>query len=102
MSDDKIVEFTKISQENKSNKAGTIEERVVNCMSNGDNCNCMYCNYRKQAAQMVVDFLAGDIVTFEKNQGARFCTFDLKDILFKAIYIIKEHEKEGNGEEDNK
>ena len=49
---------------------------------------------------MVVDFLSRDMINFEKNAGARFCTFDLKDIFFKAIKEIKKMEKEPNGEED--
>ena len=97
--DDNVVDFMKRLDESKSDGATSVEERVVQCMSNKD-CECMYCNYRKSAASMVVDFLARDVVAFEKNSNARFCTFDLKEILFKAILEIKEMEKTPNGEED--
>ena len=97
--DDNIINFGKALNASNSNKASTIEERVINCMSSED-CECMYCNYRNSAAQMVVEFLAKDITTFEKNHGAKFCTFDLKDIFFKAIYKVKEWEKEPSGGEE--
>ena len=99
MSDDNIVDFGKVLNESKSDNAKTGEERVVQCMSNGD-CECMYCKYRNSAVEMLVDFLSRDMVTFEKNSGAKFCTFDLKDIFFKAIMEIKKMEKEPDGEKD--
>lgn len=98
MSDDNIVDFGKVLNESKSDNAVSIEERVVQCMSNKE-CECKYCSYRKNAAEMVVEFLSRDVITFEKNTGSRFCTFDLKDILFKAIMEIKDMEKEGSDEE---
>ena len=100
--DDNIVDFGKILGKSKSDNALSVEERVVQCMENDTNepCECMYCTYRHGAAEMVVDFLSRDMINFEKNAGARFCTFDLKDIFFKAIKEIKKMEKEPNGEED--
>lgn len=100
MSDDEcnLVNFGKALSESKSDKAVSIEDRVVQCMSN-DECECMYCSYRNKAASMVVDFLSRDMVTFEKNSNAKMCTFDLKDIFFKAIMEIKRMEKEPDGEE---
>lgn len=100
MSDDNIVDFGKALGENNSNKAASIEERVINCMSTGDDCECMYCNYRNNASQMVVEFLAKDITNFENNSGAKMCTYDLKDIFFKAIYKVKEWEKESSESEE--
>ena len=99
MSDDNIVDFGKVLNESKSDNADSVEKRVVQCMSNKD-CECMYCNYRNSAASMAVDFIARDIMTFEKNSGARFCTFDLKDIFFKAILEIKKMEKENADDEE--
>ena len=96
--DENLVCFTKIHEESKSNNATSVEDRVMNCMSNED-CKCMYCNYKNNAADMVVEFLSRDIMTFEKNNGARFCTYDLKDIFFKAIMEIKKMEKEGDDSE---
>lgn len=100
MSDDNIIDFGKALNENNSNKAETIEKRVVNCSANKD-CKCIYCNYRNNAAEMVTEFLSKDMALFEKNNGAKFCTFDLKDIFFKAIYIVKEWEKEPNGDKED-
>ena len=102
MSDDEdnVVQFGKVLNESKSNNAVSVEERVVNCMSN-DKCECLYCNYRKNAATMMIDMLSRDVINFEKNSGTKFCTFDLKDIFFKAIMEIKKLEKEPNGEEDS-
>ena len=96
--DDNVVDFGKVLNESKSDNAVSVEKRVVQCMSNKD-CECMYCNYRNNAATMAVDFIARDIITFEKNSGTRFCTFDLKDIFFKAILEIKKMEKEGDEDE---
>lgn len=95
MSDDEdnVVCFTKALNETRPYKVLTIQERVISCMMNPE-CKCMYCVYKKTAAQMVVDFLARDVVTFEKNSGAKFCTYDLKDILFQSIHEIKDMEKE--------
>lgn len=93
-----IVDFGKASGEAKSNGAVDIETRVLQCMKN-EECECMYCNYRIVASEMVVDFLSRDVVNFENNTGGRMCTFDLKDILFKAIMNIKQMEKDGQQEE---
>lgn len=98
MSDDNVFQFKKVHDEAKSNKAISIEDRVIQCMSNKD-CECLYCNYRNNAAQMAVDFIAMDIVAFEKNSNVKFCTFDMKDIFFKAILEIKKMEREPDGEE---
>ena len=99
MSDDNIINFGKVLSESKSDNATSVEDRVVQCMSN-DDCKCMYCNYRNSAASMVVDFLSRDMIAFENNSKARFCTFDLKDIFFKAIMEIKSMEKEPDGTEE--
>ena len=104
MSDDNLIDFGKVLNESKSDNAETVEGRVVQCMDNNSKgeCECMYCKYRNNAAEMVVDFLSRDMITFEKNAGARFCTFDLKDIFFKAIMEIKKMEKEpDNGEKES-
>lgn len=93
MSDDNIVELGKARDEAKSEKAGSIEERVLQCMSN-DECACMYCNYKKTAATMMVDILARDIYQFENNTGGSMCTFDMKVIFFNAINEIKKMEKD--------
>jgi hypothetical protein len=95
MSDENIVDFGKALNTKNSNNAETIEDRVINCMQNKGECECMYCNYRKSAATMVVEFLAKDISNFENNSGAKVCTYDLKDVLFKAIYEVKKWEQEG-------
>ena len=97
--DDNVVDFGKVLNESQSNNAVSIEKRVVQCMTNQD-CECMYCSYKENAATMAVDFIARDLLTFEKNSGAKFCTFDLKDIFFKAIMEIKKMEKEPDDEED--
>ena len=86
--------------EARSDSASTVEERVIQCMSNED-CECTYCNYRHNSASMVVDFLSRDMIAFEKNHKTRFCTFDLKDIFFKAIMEIKRMEKDPDGDEEN-
>lgn len=101
MSDDdgNVVDFGKALSESKSDKSVSIEDRVNNCAENKD-CECMYCNYKKHAADMVIEFLSRDIITFEKNNRAQFCTYDIKDIFFKAIMEVKELEKEGNGEQE--
>ena len=98
--DDNGVQFGKILDESKSNNAKSVEERVVQCMANG-NCECLYCTYRKNAATMMIDMLSRDVIAFEKNSKTRFCTFDLKDVFFKAILEIKRMEKEPNAEEDS-
>lgn len=95
MSDDNVVDFGKALKETKSNNAQSIEERVIQCMTN-DDCECMYCNYKATAAEMVIDFLSRDMLNFETNLGGQCCTYDLKDIFFKAILKIKELEKSNN------
>ena len=95
--EENLVCFGKVLDESKSDNAVSVEDRVIQCMSNKD-CKCKYCNYKKHAADMVVDFLARDIMTFEKNNNAKFCTYDLKDMFFKAIMEIKKMEKEDNVE----
>lgn len=83
MSDGEIVDFNKALSESKSDNAGSVEERVIQCMENNSkgDCGCMYCTYRESAASMMVDFLSRDMVQFEKNTGARLCTLDLKTPL---------------------
>ena len=99
MSDDgNVVDFSKALSEAKSDKAVTIEERVANCMECED-CSCKYCNYKKHAANMIVEFLSRDVLTFEKNNNASLCTYDLKDIFSRAIKEVKKLEKEDYGEE---
>ncbi len=61
-----------------------------------DDCKCSYCDYRLQAAKMVVDFLSQDMYNFENNTGAKMCSFDMKDVLFKAIFEVKDMEKATN------
>ena len=63
MSDDNIVDFGKRLSENTSEKAETIESRVIQCLSN-PGCQCKYCTYREKAAKMMVDILARDIYQF--------------------------------------
>ena len=99
MADDNIVDFGKMLNESKSDNAETVEDRVVQCMTN-DDCDCMYCTYKKSAALMVVEFISKDMVNFEKNTKSHFSTFDLKDIFFKAIMEIKKMEKEPEGGEE--
>lgn len=99
MSDDNIVEFKKKVKENTENNKDTIEERVIKCATT-PNCTCMYCTYKKGAAEMVMEFLAMDVMNFEKKTGANFCTYDLKEVLFESIMHVKELEKDiVNGEE---
>ena len=93
--DDNLIDFKKRLGANNSNKAESIEKRIINCASQKD-CECKYCAYKKQAAEMVVDFLSRDINSFESSSDAKCCTFDLKDVFFKAIYVVKELENEGN------
>ena len=100
MSDDNIVDFGKRLDESKSNNAVSIEDRVINCMEN-DPCECMYCGYKTGAAQMVIEFLSRDMMNFENNSGGQMATYDLKDILFKAILEIKKLEKEPDGSEED-
>lgn len=97
--DENLVCFTKVHKESKSDKAVSVEDRVLNCMSNPD-CNCKYCGYKKHAASMVIDFLARDIMQFEKNSNSKMCTYDLKDVFFKAIKEVKEMEKDGKEEQE--
>ena len=92
--DDNLVNFNKAFEESKSNNAPSVEERVIQCMSTS-NCNCKYCTYKKNAADMVVDFIARDIMTFEKNTNSKMCTYDMKEILIKAVMRIKDLEKDG-------
>lgn len=99
MSDCNIVDFGKAKDESASENAPSIEERVLKCMENQD-CKCMYCTYRENASEMLIDFLASDIVNFENNTKARLCTYDMKEILFAAINKIKEMEREPNGSEE--
>lgn len=93
MSDDNILNFNKILDQTKSNKDETLKDRFMNCIAKEGKCKCQYCNYSKHAAEMIVEFLAEDIWNYQKKTGAVFSTFDLKDILFKAIYEVKEFEK---------
>ena len=48
---------------------------------------------------MAVDFIAQDIMTWEKNNGMKICTHDLKEIFFDAIQYLNEMEK-NDKEED--
>ncbi len=48
---------------------------------------------------MAVEFISRDMMTFEGNNRAEFCTFDIKDIFFKAIMKIKDMEKEEDAED---
>lgn len=96
--DENLVCFNKALDESKSNNAVTIEDRVLKCAENKD-CKCKYCVYKNNAATMIVDFLARDVMLFEQNSGSQMCTYDLKDILFKAIMEIKDMEKDTSGEE---
>lgn len=96
--DDNVVNFGKLLSESKSTNAGTLEERVIQCMyneQNGEECKCMYCVYKDGAAKMVVDFLANDFMNFENNTKGELSTYDLKDIFFKAIHLVKEMENRG-------
>lgn len=92
MSDENIVDLTKRRSEEVSNN-GSISERVINCAKNKD-CGCMYCTYKNGAAQMVYDIVAEDAYMFEEKNKAELSTYDLKDILFKAIYKVKDLEKD--------
>ena len=94
MSDDSnIVDFTKRLGANNSNNAKSIEERIVNCASQRD-CSCMYCNYNKDAAEIIVEVLSRDINECEDETGAKVCTYDLKSALFAAINLVKALEKD--------
>jgi hypothetical protein len=100
MSDDNVVDFGAVKAEDKSNNADTVEKRVINCMENGKDCKCKYCTYKEGAASMVTEFIASDMMQFENNTHSRMCTFDIKDILYKAILKIKEMEKGFESEEE--
>jgi len=101
MSDDDktVVDFKKKLEASKSDRAVSLEDRVVQCMENED-CECKYCTYRDGAAEMVVDILSQDMLQFENNTNSSCCSFDLKDVLFKAIMKVKEFEKELDGSEE--
>lgn len=104
MSDDNVVEFGKVKAEDNSNNAETVEKRVVSCMDNirkNNECKCKYCTYKEGAASMVTEFIASDMMQFENNTHSRMCTFDIKDILYKAILKIKEMEKGYDAEDEN-
>lgn len=101
MSDENIVDFKKLHSENTSNKADNIQDRILNCFKLGEKCECVYCSYKDGAAKMVVDFLAMDVMQNEKNQGTKYATFDLKDVFFRAIKVVKEMENELATEEDS-
>ena len=94
--DDNIVDLTKEINKAKSDKATSIEDRVLNCIITGKDCECMYCTYKNNAAQMVVDFLSMDMHNFENTSRAQFATYDAKGILFDAIRIIKKMETDRN------
>jgi len=104
MTDDtNIVDFKskkKKEEEPKNEKSEykAIEERVLKCAITED-CSCAHCLYKKGAIEMVMEFLAMDIMQFERNnKGTSFCSYDLKDILFETILKIKEMEKEQSSE----
>ncbi len=97
--DDNIVDLTKEIKKSKSDNAESIEDRVINCVTTGDSCECMYCTYKKHAAKMAVEFISMDMFNFEKKSNAQFATYDLKGILFEAIKVVKKMEKEENNEE---
>ena len=93
MSDDNIIEFKNKTKNDNGDNLKEIQTRVMECMSKS-NCQCKYCNYKKGAVEMVLEFMAMDIMNFEKTSKAIFCTYDLKEILFETIMKIKEMEKE--------
>jgi hypothetical protein len=99
MSDGNVVDFGKALNSSKSNNAKTIEERIMNCY-NTENCECMYCNYKKNAANMILEMLVQDITNFENNNKAKICTYDLKEIFFQAIKEVKRIEKEPDVENE--
>lgn len=94
MSDDEgsnIIEFGKKVSEEKAPEG--IETRIMKCIEKGSDCKCTYCLYKQGAAEMVLEFLASDIMTHEKNNKTSFCTYDLKEVLFETILKVKELEK---------
>ena len=95
VSDDNIIEFKK--QAEKENESS--QDRILECALK-DKCDCMYCTYRKNAVSMVKEFLAADMVNFQKNTGASFATFDMKQILHETIKEIKSWEKSEPEEEE--
>jgi len=101
MSDDNIIDFSKIKEEN-TDFGDDIEARIMSCIYKGESCQCKYCSYKKGAAEMVLEFLAKDMAMYTKRLGGEFVTYDAKDILFRSIRLVKEMEKEKFGDPEKK
>ena len=98
----KVINIKDLVSKDKSDPNQTIQERFSNCFREREvegKCGCRYCIYHKEAAKMAVDFIAQDITTWEKNNGMKICTHDLKEIFFDAIQYLNEMEK-NDKEED--
>ena len=94
MSDDNIVDFSKAKVEEKSNTEESVSNRILNCAKIGEECNCKYCDYKRGAAEMVLEFMSRDMQMFIDRTGGMFASHDQKDILYKAILLVKEMERE--------
>lgn len=95
MSDDNIIKFKRQADKDSD----STQDRILKCAFK-DDCDCMYCTYRKNAVAMVKELLAADMVNFQKNTGASFATFDMKQILHETIKDIKKWEKSEPEEEE--
>lgn len=75
-------------------------KRVYRCANKKCPESCMYCTYRDNAAQMVLDFILMDMHTFHKNNGKMLGSWDVKDILVKTYNKLREMEKEIKDKDD--
>lgn len=85
----KIVDIN--SKSNKSSNQ-SIVDRIYSCEAKGGNCSCMYCEYTKNTADMILDIIEKDMFGFSQRTNAEFCTVDMKRILFQAIKDLKQYE----------
>lgn len=94
---DNIINFKKVVERDDSLDEMSIQDRVINCFTTRaqtGKCECQYCLYHREAGKMVTEFLAGDILTWEKNNGKKICSHDLKEVLFEALLYINQMEED--------
>ena len=107
MSDDNLInigDFKKKEREDDSVDESEKESRIIDRIMSeveGEE-ETPYTRYKQGAAQMVVEFLAQDIHTWEDNNDKELCSWDYKDIFARAIGIIEEKEREQIEEELSK
>ena len=106
VSNDNVIPFGKEYEQSEDDILKDVADRINGCVEKKltkGKCECGYCLYHKNAANMVIDFISEDLINFEKNgEKRKICTHDIKEVLFQSILEVIEREKnEHNGKQPN-